>query len=133
MRRAASVIALFAAACGGPPHRARELSPTSVAVADSTVLVAMDDDVRWAIELVDHRAQLLADGRLRGQLRLVNRSGKEMELMIAWCFKDDRGFPVEAESPFEHVIVSGGQTLPLTRESLAGGATAFHVQVKSAK
>lgn len=122
-----------AAACGGPPFRSREKPATQVATADSTVLVAMDDDIRWALELIDHREQLLPDGRFRAQIRFANRSSKDLETQVSWSFKDDAGFPTEKETPFEHVLIAGGQTVSLTRESLIAGATAFHVQVRTAK
>lgn len=128
-----AALVLAASACGGPPHVAREKSATSVASADATVMVVLDDEVKWQLELIDHREQVLPDGRLRAQVRFVNRSQKDAHVQVAWSFKDDRNFPVESDSPFEHVMVASGQTVALTRESLAAGATAFHIQVKTAK
>lgn len=133
MRKLMLVALLAAAACGGPPFKAREKDPDRVATVDATVLVVLDDQVKWGIELVDHREEILPDGRLRAHVRLVNRTPADMHVQMTWTFKDDRNFPVEADSPFEHVLISAGQTLSLTRESRAAGAKAFHVQLKTAK
>jgi len=132
MNRLVIVVLLALAACGGPPWRAREKPPGRVATADSTVLVALDSEVRRALELVDHREQVLPDGRLRAQLRLVNRSSSNLHVQVSWSFKDDRNFQVESDSPFEHVLIAAGQTVSLARESMAAGALAFHVQVRTA-
>jgi hypothetical protein len=130
---AALLVAAAAAACAQrTPFRASERNPTKVATVDSTVLVVLDENLEGAIELLDHREQVLPDGRLRAQLRLVNHGSHDLHVQVAWTFKDDRGFPVEEESPFEHTMVASGQTLSLTRDSMQPGATAFHVQVKSA-
>ena len=86
---------LAASACGGPPHRAREKSPDSVATVDSTVMVVLDDEVKWQLELIDHREQVLPDGRLRAQIRIANRSQSNAHVQVAWSFKDDRNFAVE--------------------------------------
>jgi hypothetical protein len=120
-------------ACGGPPYRAKEKSPKDAATVDKTVLVVLDDDVKWAIELLDHRQVVLPDGRLRAELRLANRSAKDLHVQVAWTFKDDSNFPVEGDTPFEHVLLSGGQTTAIAKESRATTATAFHVQVKTAR
>jgi hypothetical protein len=133
MRRLAMLAALVPAACGGPPFRASEKDPERVAAADSTVLVVLDDGVKRALELVDHREQALADGRLRAELRLVNRTSRDLHVQASWSFKDERGFPIEPDSPFEHLFVGAGQTVPLSRESMAPGASAFHVQMKTAR
>jgi hypothetical protein len=120
-------------ACGYPPFRSKEKSESKVATADSTVLVVLDDAVKWSIELLDHREQMLPDGRLRGEIRVANRSAKDLHVQTAWTFKDASNFPVEDETPFEHVMIAGGQTLSLAKESRATGATAFHVQMKTAR
>jgi hypothetical protein len=120
-------------ACGGPPHRAKEKSPEDAAAVDTTVLVVLDDDVKWAIELLDHRQTVLPDGRLRGEMRLANRSSKPIHVQVAWTFKGADNYPVEGDTPFEHLLLSGGQTIAIAKESRAAGATAFHVQVKTAR
>ena len=123
----------LSAACGAPPHQAREKSSDQLAAVDATTMVVMDDEARFALELQDHRVQKLPDGRLRAQLRFANRTGTDLHLQLAWTFKDDANFAVEAETPFEHVLIAGGQTKDLTRESLSNAATRFHVQVKKSK
>jgi len=124
---------LAAAACGGPPYRAREKSPDKVATPDTTVLVVLDDTAKWGLELVDHDQQELPDGRLRARIRVSNRTPNDLELQMAWSFKDDRGFSVEADSSIEHVLLTAGQTVSLTRDSRSTEATAFHVQAKTAR
>ena len=119
-----------AAACGGPPYRADEKDADRAAVADTTVLVALDEWAEDSLELVDHREQVLADGRLKAEIRFVNRASRDLELQLSWGFKDARGFAVEADSPFEHVFIQAGQTVSLARTSRASGAAAFHVQAK---
>lgn len=121
------------AACGGPPGRAREKSPDSLAAADASNLVVMDDVAKWGVELIDHREQKLPDGRLRAQIRFRSNSQNDLHLQIAWTFKDDANFAVERETPFEHLMLAAGQTIDLTKESLSNGATRFHVQLKEAK
>ena len=121
------------AACGGPPFRAHEKDPDRVATADSTVLVVMDDDVKWALELLDHREQKLPDGRLKAQIRFQNKASSDVHVQVAWTFKDDANFSVESETPFEHIVIGSGQTKDLTHESMSNAATRFHVQVKTAK
>ena len=133
MKMLVPLLLLVVAACGGPPYRAREKSPDNVATPDSTVLVVMDDTVKWGIELVDHEQETLPDGRMRARLRFTNRTPKELEVQYAWTFKDDRGFNVEGDSPFEHLILAPGQTVSVTRDSRSNAATAFHVQMKTAK
>ncbi len=133
MKTLATCALLLLAACGGPPFQAHEKAPDRVATADATALVVMDDEVKWSLELIDHREQLLPDGRLRAQLRFVNKTPKDQHVQMAWTFKDDTGFAVEPTSPFEHVLVAGGQTKDVARESIARGATRFHVEVKTAK
>lgn len=120
-------------ACGGPPSRASERDPKSVAVVDSATLVVLDDEARWGIELVDHRAQVLPDGRLKAQVRFVNRSPNDRHIQISWTFKDDKNFAVEPSTPFAHYLLGAGQTVDLTQESVAAGATGFHVQLRTAK
>ena len=124
---------LLAGACGGPPNSAYEKGRSSTATADSTVLVVLDDTVKWAIELLDHRAQILPDGRLRAQIRFVNHSKRDCHIQVSWTFKDDRHFAVEPPTPFAHYLISSGQTVDLTQESIAAGASEFVVQMKSAK
>ncbi|MSR46719.1 MAG: hypothetical protein EXS13_06600 [Planctomycetes bacterium] len=120
-------------ACGGPPFQAQEKPADRVSAVDATTLVVMDDEVKWALELQDHRAQKLADGRLRAQLRLVNKTASDLHVQMAWTFKDDANFAVERETPFEHVLISGGQSKDFACESLSNAATRFHVQVRTAK
>lgn len=133
MKKLATFALLLLAACGGPPFRAHEKDADREATADTTTLVVMDDEVKWALELIDHREQLLPDGRLRTQLRFVNKTPKDLHVQMAWTFKDDADFSVEPTSPFEHVLVAAGQTKDVVRESMARGATRFHVEVKTAK
>jgi hypothetical protein len=121
------------AACGGPPTGVDEKDPDDLAAVDESVMVVMDDEVKWGIELLEHRAQKLPDGRLRVQLRFRNKTPDDLHLQLAWTFKDDSNFSVEAESPFEHVLMAAGQTRDLARDSLSVQATKFHVQVKTAK
>jgi hypothetical protein len=124
---------LLLPACGGLPHRAMEKDQKELATADSTVLVVLDDDARWGIELLDHRAQILADGRLKAQIRFVNRSPNDRHLQISWTFKDDKHFAVEPATPFAHYLISAGQTVDLNQESIAAGAVEFVVQMKTDK
>ncbi len=118
--------------CGGPPHRASEKDPERVATVDSTVLVVLDDTLRFQLELIGHREEVLPDGRLRAKLQFVNHSARDLHMQLAWTFKDNQGFAVEPDSPFEHLLIGGGQTKELTRDSLAPGATRFHVQARTA-
>jgi len=124
---------LLAAACTGEPNRAFQKSLRDVATVDSTVLVVLDDDVKWGIELLDHREQILPDGRLKAQIRFVNRSSRDRHLQISWTFKDDKHFAVEPPTPFAHYMIAAGQTVDLTQESIAAGASEFVVQMKTAK
>jgi hypothetical protein len=124
---------LLAAACGGPPNRAFEKGKSEVATSDSAVLVVLDDTVKWAIELLDHRAQILPDGRLKAQIRFVNRSTRDCHIQVSWTFKDDKHFAVEPPTPFAHYLISSGQTVDLTQASIKAGASEFVVQMKSAK
>jgi hypothetical protein len=124
---------LLVAACGGPPNRAYEKGAKEVATADRSVLVVLDDDVKWGIELLDHREQILPDGRLKAQIRFVNRSSRDRHLQVSWTFKDDKHFAVEPPTPFAHYMISAGQTVDLTQESIAAGACEFVVQMKTAK
>lgn len=133
MRNLLAIALCGLAACGGPPYRASEKPADRVAAVDSTVLVVLDDDVKWGIELVDHRELMLPDGRLRAQLRLRNKTPSDQHVQLAWTFKDDANFAVEATTPFMHHLIAAGQTIDLTRDSLARGATRFHVEVKTAK
>jgi hypothetical protein len=126
------LLLLAAGACGGAPNRAFEKDPKDLATADSTVLVMLDDQVKWGIELLDHRAQILPDGRLRAQIRFVNRSPDARKIQISWTFKDDKHFAVEPASPFAYYLVSAGQTVDLTQESVAAGAVEFVVQMRTA-
>jgi len=121
------------AACGGPPTAADEKDPDDLAAVDESTMVVMDDEAKWGVELIQHRAEKLADGRLRVQLRFRNKTPDELHLQLAWTFKDDSNFSVEAETPFEHVLMAGGQTRDIGKESLSVMATKFHVQVKTAK
>ncbi len=96
MKIAFAVMACLAAGCGGPPHRAREKSPDRLAAVDAATMVVLDHELRFSLELQDHRVLRLPDGRLRAQLRIANRSGGELKVQIAWTFKDDSNFAVEA-------------------------------------
>jgi hypothetical protein len=124
---------LLVAACGGPPSGAFEKSPKDVATSDSAVLVVLDEDVKWGIELLDHRMQILPDGRLKAQIRFVNRSPRDRHVQIAWTFKDNKHFAVEPTTAWAHYLLSAGQTVDLTQESIAAGAVEFVVQMKTAK
>ena len=124
---------LFATSCGGLPGTAFEKDKDDLADADSTVMVVLDDEVKWAIQLIDHRQQILADGRLKAQVRFVNRSPNDMHVQISWTFKDDHHFAVEPATPFAHYMVASGQTVDLTQESIAAGAVEFVIQMKTAK
>lgn len=132
MKRLLSLL-LLVAACGGPPNSAFEKGKRETATADSTVLVVLDDEVKWAIYLLDHREQILPDGRLRAQIRFVNRSRQDCHIQVSWTFKDDKHFAVEPPTSFAHYLISSGQTVDLTQESIAAGATEFVVQMKTAK
>jgi hypothetical protein len=125
--------ALLASACGGPPYRVSEKAPDKVATIDSTAMVALDDEAKWGFELVDSRSQTLADGRLKAQVRILNKTPKEMHVQLCWTFKDDQMFSVEQDTPFEHMIIAAGRTLDVSRQSLTTNATHFAVQVKTAK
>jgi len=124
---------LLVGACGGPPNTAYEKSKREVATADASVLVVLDDEVKWAIELLDHREQILPDGRLKAQIRFVNRSRKDCHIQVSWTFKDAKHFAVEPPTPFAHYLISSGQTVDLTQASIAADAAEFVVQMKSAK
>ena len=124
---------LLAAACGGLPHAADEKDPDDLATADSTVLVILDDDLRWAIQLLDHRQQILPDGRLKAQVRFVNRSPTDRHIQVRWTFKDDKHSAVEPDTPFAHYLINAGQTVDLSQESIASGAVEFVVQMTTAK
>jgi len=125
--------ALLSGSCGGLPHKADEKDPKDQATADSTVLVILDDDLRWAIQLLDHREQILADGRLRAQIRFVNRSPTDRHVQVRWTFKDDKHFAVEPDTPFAHYLINAGQTVDLKQESIAAGAVEYVVQMTTAK
>jgi len=132
MMKLLPLLLLLVPACGGPPGRAMEKDPKDLATADSSVLVVLDDEVKWGIELLDHRAQILPDGRLRAQVRFVNRSPRSRQLQISWTFKDGKHFAVEPASPFANYLVSAGQTVDLTQESIAAGAVEFVIQMRTA-
>ena len=121
------------AACGGPPTGVDEKDSDDLAAVDESVMVVMDDEAKWGVELLQHRAQKLPDGRLRVQLRFRNKTPDPLHLQLAWTFKDNDNFSVETESPFEHVLMSAGQTRDLARDSLSVQATKFHVQVRTAR
>lgn len=124
---------LLVAACGGLPHRADEKDKDDVATADSTVLVFLDDELPWAIQLLDHRQQILPDGRLKAQVRFVNRSPTDRHIQVRWTFKDDKHFAVEPDTPFAHYLINAGQTVDLSQESIASGAVEFVIQMTTAK
>jgi hypothetical protein len=124
---------LLVSACGGLPHRADEKDPRDLATADSATLVILDDDLRWAIQLLDHREQILPDGRLKAQIRFVNRSPTDRHIQVRWTFKDDKHFAVEPDTPFAHYLINAGQTVDLGQESIAAGAVEFVVQMTTAK
>jgi len=125
--------ALLGAACGGLPHRADEKDPKDTATADSAVLVILDDDLRWAIQLLEHREQILPDGRLKAEIRFVNRSPTDRHIQVRWTFKDDKHFAVEPDTPFAHYVINAGQTVDLKQESIASGAVEYVVQMTTAK
>jgi hypothetical protein len=65
------LVLLASRACGGPPHRAYEKDPSSVATVASTVLVVLDDEVKWQLELLrSPRAGAARRRRLRAQIPL---------------------------------------------------------------
>ena len=133
MKKLLPLLLLLAAACGGLPHRADEKDPDDLATADSTVLVILDDDLRWAIQLLDHRQQILPDGRLKAQVRFVNRSPTDRHIQVRWTFKDDKHSAVEPDTPFAHYLINAGQTVDLSQESIAPGAVEFVIQMTTAK
>ncbi|MBM4013956.1 MAG: hypothetical protein FJ293_03200 [Planctomycetes bacterium] len=133
MKIAFTLMACLLAACGGPPHQAREKSSDRLAAVDASTMVVLDHELRFTLELLDHRVVRLPDGRLRAQIRIANRTGSDLKTQVAWTFKDDSNFAVESETPFEHVLFGAGQTRDLTRESLSNAATRFHVQARTAK
>ncbi|HET6164428.1 MAG TPA: DUF1425 domain-containing protein [Planctomycetota bacterium] len=133
MKKLLPLLLLLAAACGGLPHAADEKDPNDVATADSKVLLILDDDLSWAIQLLDHRQQILPDGRLKAQVRFVNRSPTDRHIQVRWTFKDDKHFAVEPDTPFAHYLINAGQTVDLSQESIASGAVEFVIQMTTAK
>ncbi len=127
------LVLLLVAACGGPPYRVDSKDPREVAAVDASTLVTLDDEAKWAFELLDSRKLLLPDGRLKAQIRVRNKTPKDMHVQVQWTFKDDKNFPIEPATPFEHLIVSAGQSIDLERSSLGSGATGFVVQIKTAQ
>ena len=133
-RLAILLLAGLAMACAqGPAYKAETLGKDQKAVEDQVNVVVLEMDLISKVKDIGTQATRLPDGRLKVQSRLLNQSGNDLHLQIQTVFKDDSGFTTERETPWEHQLLSKGDSLNYETTSFNEKATKFVVKVREIK
>jgi hypothetical protein len=129
-----SLLAWLTLSCAqGPAYKAETLGKDQKAVEDQVNVVVLEMDLISKVKDIGTQAVRMPDGRLKVQSRLLNTANKDLHLQIQTVFKDDSGFTTEKETPWEHTLLSAGDSLNYEVYSYNDKATKFVIKVREIK
>ena len=92
-------------------------------------LLAVHERIDHTVKYVKHATWLTADGRLRIQVVMSSKSGKDLPVILTTQWYDQGGAVIEESTPRPMIIPTGG-TLVFEDSSYTQDAVSFNVSVR---
>ena len=93
----------------------------------------LDPGVQYSVTRGDLNQRTLEDGRLEIIVQLRNRENRRIEVQANCVFKDQNGFVIGDETPFQTVILSENATEQLRFVSANDQARKYTIRVRQAR
>jgi len=95
--------------------------------------VLMDKGAQQSITSPGLQERILPDGRLEVVAQVRNRENRRIQVQIDCVFKDEQGFPVNDESPFQNLMLTENATEAVKFTSFNNQAKSYTIRVRQAR
>lgn len=85
------------------------------------------------ITIVGERSDLTADGRIKVLCEIRNMKQTLLRLQVQTVFKDEAGFSIEQDTPWELVLIPGFATQTYTTTALSAKAKKYTIRIQKAR
>ncbi len=108
-------------------------TPKTPPYENTEQFVLLDPGVQYSLTRGDINQRTLEDGRLEIIAQLRNRENRRIEVQANCVFKDQNGFVIGDETPFQTVILSENATEQLRFVSANDQARKYTIRVRQAR
>jgi hypothetical protein len=128
--------ALLAAGCASDhydrgPYLAQ--TPATPAYENKETFVLLDPGTQYSVTCSGLNERTLEDGRLEITAQIRNRENRRIEVQANCVFKDQNGFSIGDETPFQTVILTENATEQARFVSANNQARKYTIRVRQAR
>lgn len=127
---------LLAAGCASTGHDQGPYLPQAVKTPpyeNTERLVLLDPGVQYSVTCPAINERILQGGRLEVVAQLRNRENRRIEVQADCVFKDQNGFVIGDETPFQTVILTENATEQVSFVSANDKAKKYTIRVRQAR
>ncbi len=132
----ALVAGLFAAGCSSTRHDQGPYLPQTVktpAYENTERFVLLDPGAQYSVTCPAINERTLEAGRLEVVAQIRNRENRRIEIQANCVFKDQNGFIIGDETPFQTVILTENATEQVRFVSATAQARKYTIRVRQAR
>lgn len=132
---AAMIAALLGAGCRTAHDQGPylPLASKTPAYENTERFVLLDPDTQWSVTCPAINERAIDNGRLEVIAQIRNRVNRRVEIQLNCVFKDENGFAIGDETPFQTVILSENATEQVRFVSASGQAKKYTIRVRQAR
>lgn len=125
---------VFLSGCARNEGSYTTVDPTRSTQELTTPLALMDKRVQNSIKAAGPFEKVRkGDGRLRVNANIMNRDNRRIQVQVQCVFKDENGYSINDETPWQNVILTENSVKGLTFNSLSDKAVNFTIRVRQAR
>jgi uncharacterized protein YcfL len=131
-----AVAGLLVAGCASTPHDTGPYMPQAVktpSYENTERFVLLDPGAQYSVTCPVINERMLTGGRLEVVAQLRNRENRRIEIQAQCVFKDQNGFSIGEETPFQTVILSENATEQVQFASATDKAKKYTIRVRQAR
>lgn len=129
----AAVTLAFFAGCKSAPGPFTAQDTTKYTVENTEKFVLMDKQVQYSVTCTGLQERMTADSRLEVVANVKNRENRRIQVQISCVFKNDQGFSIGDETPWQTLVLGENTTEAVTFTSMNNQARKYTIRVRQAR
>jgi uncharacterized protein YcfL len=121
------------AGCTTEPGPFAPKDTTKYTLENTDSFVLMDKQVQYSVTCTGIQPRSLPDGRLEIVANIKNRENRRIQVQVSCVFKNDQGFAMGDETPWQTLILSENTTEAVTFDSMNNQARKYTIRVRQAR